>query len=389
MAKPLNVVVIGAGTLGLSSALELATRGAAVTVIEADGIASGSSGRSIGVVGTQHVDDFQVLIRTHSLRHLRAWQKRGLVFNAIGYMRLARTEGDIALLQQSLKLQRSHGIASSHMVDRADLQKLVPHMSLDGLVGGLIGPEDGFLDPHQLCTVIAELFREQGGVLKQACRLESVERRGAGYRLATSKGVLDCDAVVNAAGAWAPKVAAMLGQELHVIPQRHEAVTILLEKPLPYVMPMVMDYVPGSSNGTGLNFRHDRPGQLISEIHTVLSPKAEDPDRYNEQMNEAGKEFLAELLLERLPTLPGAAFGRGWAGLYPKSFDGKPLVGPIDPSEPRLVTAAGAGGYGIQLGPVIGQLAADWVLDGRPSSIPEAICLAPTPDRNRPLASAA
>ncbi len=98
-------------------------------------------------------------------------------------------------------------------------------------------------------------------------------------------------------------------------------------------------------------------------------------------MNEDGKERLAELLLERLPDLPGPAFARGWAGLYPRSFDGRPYVGPVDPAEPRLVSAAGAGGYGIQLGPVIGQLAADWVLDGAPTSIPEAARLAPTPKR--------
>ncbi len=78
---PLNVVVIGAGTLGMSTALSLTERGAAVTVIEAEAIAAGSSGRSVGVVGTQHVDPFEVLIRSHSVRRLREWRARGLAFN--------------------------------------------------------------------------------------------------------------------------------------------------------------------------------------------------------------------------------------------------------------------------------------------------------------------
>jgi sarcosine oxidase subunit beta len=109
------------------------------------------------------------------------------------------------------------------------------------------------------------------------------------------------------------------------------------------------------------------------------------PDDYDDQISEAAKEQLAEVLLERVPDLPGARFGRGWAGLYPCSFDGLPLVGCIDPSEPNIITAAGAGGYGIQLGPVIGQLAADWVLEGAPVSIPAADRLAPTADRNKPV----
>ncbi len=145
---------------------------------------------------------------------------------------------------------------------------------------------------------------------------------------------------------------------------------------------MVMDLVNGE--GTGLNFRHEKPGELIAEIHKVSSAGSEDPEAYNEQCEEASKVFLAELLLERLPGLPGARLGRGWAGLYPETADHRPFVGPVDAAEPRLVTAAGAGGYGIQLAPVIGELAADWVLHGAPISAPEAERLRPTPERNRP-----
>jgi sarcosine oxidase subunit beta len=139
--------------------------------------------------------------------------------------------------------------------------------------------------------------------------------------------------------------------------------------------------------GTGLNFRHEKPGELIAEVHQVTSWAPEDPDLYNNQCDEASRYKLAELLLERVPDLPGASLGRGWAGLYPATADGKPLIGPVDPAEPGLITAAGAGGYGIQLAPAIGQIAADWALRGAPESVPEAIRLAPTPERNRPRSS--
>ena len=122
------------------------------------------------------------------------------------------------------------------------------------------------------------------------------------------------------------------------MPERHEAVTIRLPEPLPYVMPMVMDLVYGGG-GTGLNFRHDRPGQLVTEIHKPTGTGIADPDDYSDQIDEASKEHLAELLLERLPGLSGAGFGHGWAGLYPESVDRCPLVGPFD-GEPHLVAAA-------------------------------------------------
>ena len=89
---------------------------------------------------------------------------------------------------------------------------------------------------------------------------------------------------------------------------------------------------------------------------------------------------MAELLLERLPGLSGAGFGHGWAGLYPQSTDRRPLVGPFE-DEPHLIAAAGAGGYGIQLSPIIGALAADWLTEGAPTTLPDAVALRPDATR--------
>lgn len=375
----LQIVVIGAGSLGLSSALHLAERGVAVTVIEAGTLAGGSTGRSIGVVGTQHVTAFDVAMRAYGLRRIQAWTQHGLEFHAIGYLRLGRSEGDHRLFEQSLSYQRAAGIDTARIVDLAELRALVPGMNTDGITCGLFGSDNGFLDPHELASVLAQMVRENGGTVRQGCRLLAAERRGTGYRLRTTDETIDCDGVVLAAGAWAGQVAALFGQRLPILPERHEAVTIRLAEPLPYVMPMVMDLVYGGG-GTGLNFRHDRPGQLVTELHKSGESGAADPDNYNDQIEDAGKERLAELLLERLPDLSGAGFGQGWAGLYPESRDRRPLVGPFD-GEPHLIAAAGAGGYGIQLSPIIGALAADWLTEGAPVTLPEAASLRPDASR--------
>jgi sarcosine oxidase subunit beta len=375
-----HVVVIGAGTLGMWTATNLVEQGARVTVLDAQAIASGSSGRSVGVVGTQFTDRFEIMLRTHSIRQFRQLEKEGLRFNHIGYLRLARTAAQMELFKESVKMQEAVGFRS-RTYEAAELQQLVPHMDSEGLAGGIFGPDDGFIDPHEMCMLLAEKLRAQGGGIRQFCKLSRVHRLpGSGYQLEVTDGTIDCDIIVNAAGAWATEVAAMFGQTLHVIPERHEAVTILLDKPLDYTMPMVMDLVNGE--GSGLNFRHEKPSELIAEVHKVSSDEPEDPETYNDQCEEESKIHLAELLLERVPDLPGARLGRGWAGLYPVTADHRPFVGPIDPKEPSLVTAAGAGGYGIQLSPVIGQIAADWALQGEPVSVPGAIALVPTADRN-------
>lgn len=374
-----HVIVIGAGSLGLCTAINLAEQGARVTVVEAKSIASGSTGRSVGVVGTQFTDPQEILLRRYAMARFARWEEAGLHFNHIGYLRLARTEAQMALFRESLRMQAEAGFRTK-LYRAEELRRLVPHMDVTGLEGGIFGPDNGFLDPHELCMFLAERLKALGGKVHQYCAVTGVTRQSGGYRLETTKGSFEGDVVVNAAGAWAPRVAEMLGQTLHVRPERHEAVLVLLDRPLDYTMPMVMDLVNGE--GTGLNFRHEKQGELIAEIHKADAPRSEDPDTYNEHCEEASKIHLAELLLERLPLLPGARLRRGWAGLYPVTADHRPFVGPIDADEPGLVTAAGAGGYGIQLSPVIGQIAADWALHGAAVSTPGVESLAPSAARN-------
>lgn len=381
MTSSPHVAIIGAGALGMATAINLSAQGARVTVLEANSLASGSSGRSVGVVGTQFTDPFEIMLRQHAIRQFRDWESKGFRFNHIGYLRLARTEAQMALFRESVVMQAEAGFRS-RVYQAEELTQLVPHMNVEGLAGGIFGPDDGFLDPYELCSFLADQVRAAGATVRQACKVLGVKRVAGGYKLETTKGDIGCDIVVNAAGAWASQVAAMFGQELHVFPERHEAIAIHLDRPLDYIMPMVMDLVNGE--GTGLNFRREKAVELIAEVHKVKSPEPENPDSYNDQCDEDSKVELAEMLLERVPDLPGASLGRGWAGLYPVTADHRPFVGPIDLSEPTFVTAAGAGGYGIQLSPVIGQVAADWALHGTPVSAPGTEILRPTTERNRP-----
>src|SRR5947208_2065250 len=133
-----HVAVIGAGTLGLCTALNLLEQGARVTVLEAQSIASGSSGRSVGVVGSQFTDPFEIMLRVHSFRRFRQWEGQGLQFNHIGYLRLARTPAQMELFAKSVEIQAGAGLMS-RLIHANELRDLVPHLSPDGLEGGLFG----------------------------------------------------------------------------------------------------------------------------------------------------------------------------------------------------------------------------------------------------------
>src|SRR4029079_6591745 len=111
-------------------------------------------------------------------------------------------------------------------------------------------------------------LRQRGVTVAQQTELVGADDApGGGHLLTTTAGELRCDHVVNAAGAWARPVGDLLGAPATVLPQRHKALFVRLPEPLDYVMPSVMDYVPGSGR-QGLYFRYDTPTSLVAGLHT-------------------------------------------------------------------------------------------------------------------------
>jgi sarcosine oxidase, subunit beta len=374
-----SVCVVGAGAVGLASALALARRGAGeVTVLEARHVAAGSSGLSVGIVETQYVRPLDIELRVRSAALFDELERdHGLRVVRNGYLRLARSTEALGAFEQSVRVQRSLGVPDACVLDREEVARLVPDMAVEDVAGGLFGPRDGFLDGHLYCTLLAELAGGLGVRVLGGCELLGAQPRASGgWRLHTGRGELACDWVVDAAGPWAKRVAALLGFDVPLSPQRHQAVVVHLPRELPYEMPSVMDYTPGTGT-PGLYFRHERPGQLIAGLHSeeALEPVA-DPDRYAHGADPEFLEAVAEKLAARLPSLAAARLAHGWAGLYPVSPDGLPQVGPI-PGCSGAILAGGAGGSGIQLSPVLGELVADWILLGEPRAVAGAHTLAP------------
>jgi sarcosine oxidase subunit beta len=153
------VCVIGAGAIGLCSALELARRGVSqVTVIEARHVAAGSSGLSVGIVETQYLDSLDIELRARSMRSFeRLEREHGLRVVRNGYLRLGHSAEARAAFERSVEIQHELGVLDASVLDSEQVGRLVPDMRVDDVQAGLFGPSDGFIDGHLYCGLLAEL----------------------------------------------------------------------------------------------------------------------------------------------------------------------------------------------------------------------------------------
>lgn len=379
MSKKPSIVIVGGGVIGVSCALYCARLGYDdVVVLEKNSVASASSGLSVGVYTRQYMTQLEIELRTKSYEELLKLEQEGLDLIRTGFVRLGHLEEDVALFEQGAELQRSFGVDDVRVLTAEELQRLVPHMKTDDLVCGLFSPTDGYLDGHLLTNMFAERAQALGVRILRKAELTGV---GSGmsheYRLQTTVGEFDADIVVNAAGAWSPRIGELLGAPVDIVAQRHQVMIGRFAQPLDYVVPMVMDYMPGSGE-EGLYFRHEGRDQLIAGLHTndLLDVPSEDPDDYLRSADQEYVDEVASRLAERLPGLTDMGVQGGWAGLYPVSLDGFPIVGP-HASRPTVVAATGLSGIGIHISPAIGMLVAEWIVYGEPRSVAGAQRLSP------------
>ena len=367
------VAVIGGGAIGLSTAWHLVEAGITdVAVLEAgDSVAAGSSSRSAGFIESQYVDPLDIELRARSMHTFRRLQREhGLEIKEIGYLRLAPDDDALAAFETSARLQRDLGIEDTAVLTASDVQRLVPWMQVDGVFGGLFGPRDGRIDGPAYCALLVGLIEAAGGRVRTGVQVLAADRTGAGgWRLETTVGVIDADVVVDAAGAWATQVGDLFGVDVRVIPLRNQIGIWRLERPLDRVMPMVMDYIPHSGARGLYVATYDDADHVLAGLHSEeVVAQGVEPDAYDQSADD---DYLADTraaLERRMPDLPLGEVERAWAGLYPVSPDGLPIVGPAV-GDDALILAVGGGGSGIQLSPIMGALAAEWIADGEPRSL--------------------
>ena len=358
--KTANIVIIGGGVMGASTAYHLAARGQKnILLLEKEEFfGQGATGRCAGGVRYQFSTEINVRLSLESLPMLERFKDeigQEINFQKCGYLFVLAKPEDVEYFRRNVELQRKLGVQTEWLSGDETRQR-VPLMRFADALAGTFNPKDGLVDPNsvvmgyvgaaQRIGVEALTNVEVTGLKVEGGKVEGVE---------TNKGLVATRAVVNAAGPWAGLIGKMAGVHIPITPLRRQMLTTTPLPELPADFPFVIDFAQS------LYFHREGEGLL-----TGMSNPNETAG-FDQNVDEAFELVNLEAATARMPLLEKAGLVSHWAGLYEVTPDAHPVFGstPVE----GFYIVAGFSGHGFMHGPVSGKLMAEIILDGKFQSI--------------------
>jgi sarcosine oxidase subunit beta len=349
-----EVVIIGAGVIGCSTAYHLARAGLKdVLLLEMEQPGSGSSSKSASMLSLQFGGDplLASMARYAYDRYMLFELELGspIDFKPTGWLTVV-DQGHAAELRQHATMLESTGIATD-LLSPDEVRRLYPELAFPELALGAYGPEDGPFDAHMVLWGYLKAARRMGvrlleetaatGLLIESGRIEGVE---------TTASVVATPCVVNAAGPWAAQVAGWAGVDL---PLRNRDRTIVVTEPIEGISPgRPFLEIPL----LGWYARPEMSGMLMG---MGLAPT----ESLTPSLDQDMVLQIIEIGMQLLPALQHARLQTAWTGVRPLTPDERPVLGPVQGIE-GLMLNVGWGGMGIIQAPVAGELLAELIVQG-------------------------
>ncbi len=355
-----DVVVVGGGANGTSTAFQLTTLGLRnVLLLERRKLASGATGKSGSLVRMHYTNEHESRLAFESLKIFRDFDAvvgGECGFDPIGFVQLV-PRGREAALRRNVEMQQRMGI-KTEAVAPADLPRLVPGISVDDVGSAAWEPDSGFADPNATAFAFAAAAARNGARIETDREVTRVlVSRGRVTGVETREGRVDAPVVVLAPGAWAGRLLAPLGLDFGLTPFRIQISIFRWPPALTRRHPVVIDAIHKSWL---------RPeGAASTLIGVELGAAHADPDAFSESVDPDFVALCRDRLAARLPAFAGATMRGGWAGMIMMSPDGRPVIDRI-PSVEGLFVMLGDSGTSFKTSPAIGRCLAEWIVEGKP-----------------------
>lgn len=351
-----EVCVIGAGVMGVSAAFHLADRGSGVLLLERSMPGLEASGATAGTLALQNKKPEAIPL---VLRALDIWStlsdrlQADVEYEVRGGFRVAHAEEDVQRLEESVRVQQALGVPSE-MVYQPQLSTAAPYLS-PSVRAGSYCQRDGMANPFSTVRAFLQAACRRGARLWTGCSVARIVVRGDhDFVVSTNLGNVRARAVVAAAGAWNLEVAQSVGVTLPIKTELLQGSITDCGSPL---FPHVITHVRGN-----LTLKQQRlTGKVL-----IGGAWPGDGDRET-GLKRVRRESLIGNLGWAIETLPGLAqrrLLRSWVGFEGRTPDKLLLSGPMGPAGMYVL---GCSGGGFTLAPIAGQIAAEFIIDGRPS----------------------
>ncbi|MDP8255819.1 MAG: FAD-binding oxidoreductase [Candidatus Alcyoniella australis] len=357
MAKIGRTVIVGGGVLGLALGYNLCRMGHSdVVVLEKLGLNQGASGRCGGGVRQQWTNESNIEWMIEAVRcFARFPQEMGINiwFRQCGYLFLAASDEQAEQFARNVKFQNEHGVPTK-LLDPAGIKRVQPELQVNGFRAGAFNQTDGSMFPFPVLWGYARNIERLGGQVRIHCDVVEFDFEGDKITAVRVNGPdgeerIECERVINAAGAWSPQIGALAGVELPNKAEKHEI--IVCEPVEPFMGPAT---IPMDS---GLYCSQMVRGEVVG---CVAMDYHEEPD-YQPSLGFARK--LSRIMTQLFPRLGGVSLLRHWAGYYDITPDTNPILGPLE-NRPNFVQFHGFMGHGFMLAPTLGRLMAEHLANG-------------------------
>lgn len=369
MAVTADVVIIGGSVVGSSAAWHLRQDGftGRILVVERDtSYARASAFLAMGGIRQQFCTPVTVQMVQYSVQLWKTFDRRMTTFGHTprasfhqrGYLFLADEAREAGLMTRFE--QERHAGASVQMLSRDDVRALVPDLFLDDILFGVLGPDDGYATPREVLKGFQQAAVAAGAdyLGDEVVGVRVKNGRVKGVSLASGTNI-DCPLVVNAAGPWGGRVAALAGLEVPIQPMRQMLFRATLPHRWPHRFPVVID-------PDGVHWRHDDPATPHDPDKIIVAlTKWDEPygENFSPDHSRWEREF-SPALVRRLPAFARLSHPEGWAGLYEMTPDHNPALGE-HPALRGFIFANGFSGHGLMMSPATGKIVSELVRTGK------------------------
>ena len=374
MKSKSKVVVIGGGAVGVSTLYHLAKKGwSDVVLMERKELTSGSTWHAAGLLPLFNMSYSVGQLHKYAVNFYKTLEEetgKNVGFSVVSNIRLASTKDRMDEYHQYAGVAQTIGVDVKFLKPE-QIKEIWPLCNIEGLIGAIQHPEDGYIQPADLTQALATGARNKGAEIYRNTTVVGIKKTKDGWTVETDKGSIECEHVVSCTGNFARQTGKMVGLEIPVIPVEHQ---YIVTEPHPEIQKRKKDGLPEMGvlrdSDTQWYMREEAGGLLLGPYEKgapccyVDGPSTDSEyELFQEDLERLAPHI--EGAIHRVPAFGEVGVKKVYNGAICYTPDGNPIVGPawglknfwINEGHSFGITAAGGAGWQL----------AEWIIDGEPT----------------------